>query len=251
MRIVVAGATGTVGRHVVREARRRGHDVVPLSRASGQDVTTGAGLVDAMAGADVVIDASSQMTMSTKKSTAFFTAATRNLLNAESTAGVGHHIALSIVGIDDIDTGYYAGKLAQERLVSEGPVPWTIARATQFHEFVGQAIAQGTMGPVTLVPKTLMRPVAAAEVAERLLDIAESGPAGRVTDLVGPRDETLIDLVRTMSAHDGVTRRLIGVTIPGRNGRGMASGVLRGKSDAVQGRMTFDEWLSSPARIES
>ncbi|MCP9274813.1 SDR family oxidoreductase [Mycolicibacterium arenosum] len=247
MRVVVAGATGTIGRHVRRTAVRRGHDVVALSRASGQDVTTGAGLVEAMAGADVVIDVSSQMTMSTRKARAFFTAATENLLAAERAAGVGHHVALSIVGIDDIDTGYYAGKLAQERVVACGPVPWTILRATQVHEFVDQAVQQGTVGPVTVVPTMPVRPVAASEVAERLLDIAESGPAGRVRDLVGPRDETLIDLVRRRFAHDGTTRRAIGISLPGRYFRSCASGVLRGSDDSVHGRMTFDQWLGSEA----
>jgi uncharacterized protein YbjT (DUF2867 family) len=244
MRIVIAGATGTVGAHVTREAARRGHDVVALSRSSGQDVTTGAGLAEAMAGADVVIDVSSQTTMSTKKSRAFFTASTRNLLAAERTAGAGHHLALSIVGIDDIDTGYYAGKLAQEREVSGGEVPWTIMRATQFHEFVGQTVQQGTVGPVTIVPTMPVRPVAASEVAARLLDLAETGPSGRVTDLVGPRDETLLDLVRRQFARDGVTRRAVGVTLPGRYFRACASGVLRGGADAVVGRQTFDEWLA-------
>ncbi len=251
MRIVVAGATGNVGKHVVNEGRRRGHDVVALSRASGQDVTTGQGLVAAMAGADVVIDVSSQMIMNTKKAVAFFTAATRNLLTAERTAGVGHHLALSIVGIDGLDTGYNAGKLAQERLVSESDLPWTLQRATQFHEFAGQALAQGTIGPVALVPKMLLRPVAAREVAERLLDLAEAGPAGRVQDFVGPRAETLIGMVRQTFAHDGIKRRPISAVLPGKYWRAARAGVLRGTSDSVAGRLTFDQWLQNPDRKET
>ena len=250
MKMVIAGATGTVGRHVLAEARRRGHQVVALSRASGQDVSTGRGLAEAMSGAQVVIDVTSQMTMNTDKAVAFFTTATRNLVAAEKQAGVAHHVALSIVGIDDIDTGYYAGKLAQERAVTDGEVPWTIARAAQFHEFVGQATQQGTVGPVTVVPAMLMRPVAAREVAERLLDLAEAGPAGRVTDLVGPRDETLIGLVRRLYAHDGVRRRPIGVSLPGKYWRAARSGVLRGSAENLQGRLTFDEWLDSNYRTK-
>lgn len=248
MRIVIAGATGTVGKHVHSEALRRGYDVVALSRASGQDVSTGAGLVEALRGAEAVIDVTSQMTMSTRKAIAFFTGATRNLQQAEHSAGVGHHVALSIVGIDGIDTGYYAGKLAQERVVSQGDVPWTILRATQFHEFVGQALRQGTIGPITVVPKMMLRPVAAREVAERLLDVAEAGPAGRVTDLVGPRDERLIGLVRRTFAHDGVSRRAIEVRIPGKYWRASASGVLRGTADALVGHLTFDQWLDNSDR---
>ena len=246
MKIVIAGATGNVGRHVVTEGRRRGHDIVALSRTSGQDVTTGQGLTQAMAGADAVIDVSSQMTMNTKKAVTFFTDATRHLLAAERTAGVGHHVALSIVGIDGLDTGYNAGKLAQEQLVSESDVPWTLQRASQFHEFAGQALAQGTIGPVALVPKMLLRPVAAREVAERLLDLAEAGPAGRVQDFVGPREETLIAMVRKTFAHDGIKRRPISAVLPGKYWRAARAGVLRGTTDSIQGRLTFDQWLQSP-----
>ena len=113
MRIAIAGATGTVGRHIVETARDRGHEVVALSRSSGQDVSTGAGLVEAVAGADAVIDVTNVLTTSASKSRQFFTRATRNLLAAERSAGVGHHVSLSIVGIDGADAGYYAGKLAQ------------------------------------------------------------------------------------------------------------------------------------------
>lgn len=246
MRIVIAGATGNVGKHVVNEGRRRGHAIVALSRRSGQDVTTGRGLAEAMAGADAVIDVSSQMIMNTKKAVAFFTDATSNLLAAERAAGVGHHVALSIVGIDGLDTGYNAGKLAQERLVSASEVPWTLQRATQFHEFAGQAVAQGTIGPVALVPKMLLKPVAAREVAERLLDLAEAGPAGRVRDLVGPREETLIGMVRQTFAHDGIKHWPISAVLPGKYWRAARTGTLRGTSDSIAGRLTFDQWLQSP-----
>jgi uncharacterized protein YbjT (DUF2867 family) len=121
MRLVIAGATGTVGRHVVNAAKSRGHEIVALSRSSGQDIVNGAGLVRAMAGADAVVDVTSTVTTSAAKSTAFFTTVTANLTNAELQAGVTHHVALSIVGIDTVNVGYYAGKLAQERAVREGP----------------------------------------------------------------------------------------------------------------------------------
>jgi uncharacterized protein YbjT (DUF2867 family) len=250
MRIVIAGATGNVGKHVHAEALRRGHDVVALSRKNGQDVSTGEGLAAAMAGAQVVIDVSNQMIMKTNKAVAFFTTATRNLQAAEHAAGVGHHIALSIVGIDELDTGYNAGKLAQERLVTEGDIPWTLQRATQFHEFAGQALQQGSIGPVAMVPKMLLRPIAAREVAARLLDLAEAAPAGRVTDLVGPRNETLIDMVRRTFTHDGTTRRPISVRLPGKYWKAAASGQLRGTADHIEGRQTFDQWLDDPANSE-
>lgn len=245
MRIAVAGGTGVVGRHVVGAAERAGHDVVVLARSRGVDVLSGEGLAAALSDVDAVIDATnSGTTLSTKKSTSFFETATGNLLAAESSAGVGHHVALSIVGIDDIDASYYAGKLAQERMVASGAVPFTIARAGQFHEFAGQLLsAMG--GPVAVLPRILMRPVAAREVGEHLVRVAERGAVGRAADLVGPRDEVLVDVARRQSAFDGVRRPVVEVRLPGLYGRGLASGSLRGGADAVHGRITFDEWLRS------
>ena len=244
MKIVVAGATGTVGAQVVALAGQRGHDVVALSRKTGQDLTTGRGLAEALAGAEVVIDVSNQMSMSTRKSVDFFTRVTGNLQGAARAAGVGHHVALSIVGIDGLDTGYNAGKLAQERLVAQGAVPWSIQRATQFHEFAGQVLQQAAIGPMAVIPKMLLRPVAAWEVAQRLLEVAESAPSGRTTDLVGPRDETLIDMVRSSLAQDGLNRRLISVSPPGKYWRAARSGVLRGSANSLSGQMTYDQWLA-------
>src|SRR5690606_34067349 len=190
MRIAVAGGTGTVSRHTVSAAREAGHDVVVLSRASGADVQSGDGLDVALAGADAVVDVTNLTSLSAKRARAFFENGTRNLLAAEQRAGVRHHVALSIVGIDDIDASYYAGKLAQERAVSTGDVPFTIARAAQFHEFAGQLLA-GTPGPFAVIPRAPVRPVAAREVGAHLVQAAEAGPQGRIADLVGPRDEDL------------------------------------------------------------
>jgi len=251
MKLVIAGATGTVGHHVREAALSRGHGVVALSRSSGQDVVTGAGIADAIVGADAVIDVTSNMVLNARKARAFFTAATRNLLAAEEKTGVTHHIALSIVGIDDIDASYYAGKLAQEREVTSGPVPWSLLRAAQFHEFAEQILRTTAMGPLVAAPKTLMRPVAAREVGEHLVDLAEAGPSGRVQDLVGPQDEQLADLIRRMLAFDGINRRVVELSLPGSYWRGLASGALRGSTTAARGRTTFDEWLRSPDHTPS
>ncbi|MFK4761546.1 SDR family oxidoreductase [Microbacterium sp. ZW T5_45] len=244
MRIAVAGGTGTVGRHAVEAARAAGHEAVVLSRGSGVDVLTGAGLAGALAGADAVIDVTSIMTLSEKKARRFFETGTRNLLAAEQEAGVGHHVALSIVGIDGIDTAYYAAKLAQERAVAAGSVPFTIVRAAQFHEFAGQVLSQ-IGGPFAVAPRTLMRPVAAREVGAHLVRVVEDGPVGRAQDIVGPRDETLADVTRRQLAFDGIRRRVLDVKLPGAYGTGLASGALRGGPDARQGEITFDEWLRS------
>ncbi len=245
MRIAVAGGTGTVGRYVVGAAQERGHDVVVLTRASGVDVVTGAGLGAALAGVDAVVDVTNTMTLSATKARQFFETATRHLLDAEEAARVGHHVALSIVGIDGIDASYYAGKRAQERAVEAGRVPFTTARAAQFHEFAGQLLS-GTKGPVAVLPKVLMRPVAAREVGEHLVAVAEAGPVGRASDLVGPGDEVLADVARRQLAFDGERRRVLQLRLPGAYGRGLASGSLRGTGPVVQGRTTFDEWLRSP-----
>lgn len=155
-----------------------------------------------------------------------------------------HHVALSIVGIDGIDASYYAGKLAQERVVRESRVPFTVARAAQFHEFAGQLLAQ-QRGPVALMPKLLMRPVAAREVGAHLVRVAEGGAVGRAQDLVGPREEVLADLARRQLASEGSRRRVLEMRLPGAYGRGLASGSLRGGPDALRGSTGFDEWLRS------
>jgi uncharacterized protein YbjT (DUF2867 family) len=246
MRLVIAGASGTVGRYVVEAARSRGHETVALSRASGQDVVHGLGLTAAMAGAHAVIDVTSTRTTSAARATAFFTAATRNLQRAEIQSGVGHHIALSIVGIDSLDAGYYAGKLAHERAVSDGPVAWSLLRATQFHEFAEQIVQRASLGNFVAVPKMLMRPVAAREVGTRLVELAEGRPVGRAADLAGPGDEALIDMVRRMFAVDGVKRHCVSLALPGKVWRGSASGALRGNTDTDRGNTGFDEWLAGP-----
>ncbi|GIG36908.1 nucleoside-diphosphate sugar epimerase [Cellulomonas pakistanensis] len=248
---MVCGGTGAVGRHVVRVAGGRGHDVVVLSRSAGVDLAGGpdAALDAALAGADAVVDVLGTPTLSARGSVAFFTATTGRLLAAEHRVGVPHHVALSIVGIDGIDAAYYAGKLAQERLVASAAVPHTVVRAAQFHEFAGQIVSRASLGPVTLAPRTLTRPVAAAEVAEHLVGVAEAGPVGRAPDLVGPADDTLAGMIRRLSAHDRAGRRVVEVRLPGRYGAGLASGALRGGPGAVRGRLTFDDWLGSAARV--
>lgn len=245
MRLAIAGATGTVGRHVVAAAQARDHDVRSLTRRDGHDLEVGTGLADALAGVDAVIDVASVATTSTRRSRAFFEAVTGNLLHAEREAGVGHHVALSIVGIDGVDAAYYAGKLAQERLVEHGDVPYTLLRATQFHEFAQQVLAQLSFGRIAVIPVGRFRPVAAREVGARLVELAEAGPSGRAADLSGPRDERLADMVRRMLAADGARRRVVEVRLPGAFGRALASGAMRGDDDATRGRIDFDDWLRS------
>jgi len=142
MRIAVAGGTGVVGRRVVETLTQQGHEPVVLARSLGVDVATGAGLSDALAGATAVIDVSNAATLRRRTSVQFFTNSSTNLLAAGERAGVQHHVALSIVGIDRVDTGYYAGKRRQEDVVLAGPLPASVLRATQFHEFAGQLLSR-------------------------------------------------------------------------------------------------------------
>ena len=249
MRIAIAGGTGMVGRRITEAARERGHDTAVLSRREGVDVLTGKGLDAALEGSDVVIDALNIGTQNARRATEFFTATSRNLLEAEDRSGTRHHIVLSIVGLEAADAAYYAGKLAQERLVEASALPHTIARAAQFHEFASQIIAQTTLGPLTLAPRMLSRPVAAREVGHHLVDLAEDGPSRRAPDLIGPEATTLAAMIRRQYAHDGISRRLLELRLPGTYWRGLASGALRGDPATARiGEMTFAQWLDSEDR---
>lgn len=242
MRIAVAGGTGTVGRHVVERARARGHSVDVLSRSEGVDLT-GDRPLD-LNGVDAVIDVTSTDTASAAKSKAFFSAVTRKLLAAGQSAGVKNHVLLSIAGIDEAPYGYYSGKLEQERLVTNGAVPWTILRATQFHEFAGQIFTRMKVGPVSIVPIMQSQPVAAVEVADRLVDLTQAGPSHRVPDLAGPRVERMAQLSRRWVAATGGKGTVLEVPLPGGLGLAMRDGTLLARPGSELGSQTFDEWLA-------
>ncbi|MDR6905010.1 uncharacterized protein YbjT (DUF2867 family) [Agromyces sp. 3263] len=247
MKIAVAGGTGTVGRHVVDVVRERGDEPVVLARSTGVDLVTGAGLSGALDGVDTVIDVASVQTLSDAASRDFFGAVTRTLLAAEVAAGVRHHVALSIVGVDDAPHGYYAGKVLQEQLVEAAPVPWTILRATQFHEFAGQIFDTAKVGPLVLVPRMRSQPVAAREVAERLVALAVGEPAGRANDLAGPREERMADLTRRWAAATGRRGRVLELPLPGAYGRALRNGTLLARPGSDLGLQAFDEWLAAQA----
>ena len=246
MRIAVAGATGVVGTYVVEESRRRGHDVVPLARSLGVDIASGDGLDAALAGVDVVIDVLST-TSGGDKARDFYERTTTNLLRAEELAGVGHHLALSIVGIDGVPFAYYRAKVRQEELVEAGPVPWTILRATQFHEFAGQVLDRMGNRVVAPVPRMLSQPIAAVEVAAALVDRAEAGPGGRVLELAGPEQRQMGDLMRKTARARGGGVLVLPVPVPGAFGRAMRDGTLTPKTDGPRGTLTFEEWLAASA----
>jgi uncharacterized protein YbjT (DUF2867 family) len=248
MRIAVAGGTGEVGAHVVAVAHERGHDVVVLARSTGVDLSSGAGVDAAMRGVETVIDVVSVTTLDGPESVAFFESTTKILLAAEVAAGTAHHLALSIVGIDRSPEGYYAGKVAQERLIENGPVPWTILRATQFHEFAKQIYVRAKIGPFHVAPRMRTQPIAARDVAEHLVRLAEAGPAGRVAELAGAREESLVQMVRGYAKAQGSRAWIPGIPLPGPGGRAQRDGSLLPGPGAVLGTQTYAQWLASQRR---
>lgn len=242
MKIAVAGGTGMTGRHVTGSVRAAGHTAVVLSRSAGVDLMDGRGLADALRGVSAVIDVTNTTTTRRARSVAFFGTVTRNLLAAEQQAGVGHHVALSIVGTDRVGYGYYLGKRRQEELVLAGPVPGSVLRTTQFHEFAGQLLDRG--GAVAIVPRMLTQPIAAREVAEALVDLAVGAPTGSASELAGPEQHQMSDLVRRVREARGSRRPVLAVRLPGRAGSGMARGELLPGSGARIGHQTFAEWLA-------
>lgn len=250
MRIAVAGGTGTVGRHVVEQATRVGHDVVVLSRSKGVDLAAGDGLRAAIEGADAVIDVASVQTLSAGASRDFFGTVTENLLAAARGADV-HHVALSIVGAAQAPHGYYAGKLVQEQRVAASAGHWSILRATQFHEFAVQVLARAKVLGAHLVPRMRSQPVAAAEVAAALIQIVESGAHGDEPDLAGPREERMADLARSYLRKTGSAARVIEVRLPGALGAAMANGGLLPGPGVRLGSQTFAQWLDQCRRSPS
>ncbi|MEU6343554.1 SDR family oxidoreductase [Streptomyces sp. NPDC046977] len=242
MRIAVAGGTGWVGRKVVEAVRAAGDVPVVLARSTGVDLTTGAGLDEALDGCTTVIDVSNVVTTGKRRSVAFFDAATTRLLTAGARAGVTHHIALSIVGCDRVGLGYYMGKRRQEELVLSAAAPHTVLRATQFHEFAAQMLAR--RGPV-VAPRMRSQPIAAREVADALVTLAGAAPAGLAPDLAGPEVLEMDDMVRRLARARGDRRLLVPVRL-GATGRALTAGGLLPAADGPRGRQTFAEWLTTP-----
>lgn len=257
--VVVAGATGAVGAPLVATLRHRGWNVTPIARSMGVDLTTGAGLLPALTGADTVVDVSSITTSSGRASMAFFEQVTRRLLRTATDAGVRHYVILSIVGTDRIDSGYYRGKRVQERIVHSAEMPHTILKATQFHEFAAQMLRRMQLGPAAFIPMMTCRPVAATDVADRLAEIVQSGPpapdasdpSDETVEFAGPEDLSLPEMVRRFQRHVGDRHLLVPVPLPGRAGRRMRTGGLLPQPGAQQGTLTFDRWLQDQPRVRS
>jgi uncharacterized protein YbjT (DUF2867 family) len=248
-RIAVAGATGTVGRHVVDVLEARGHDVVAISLSSGVDLIKGIGLEKALSGVEFVVDASSSPSETQEGATKFFASVARNLDEFGSRAGVRRIVVVSIIGVDHFRAGYMAAKLAHERAAQSGSIPVRILRSAQFHELVPRVVGWGRQGEVSYVPKMRVQLVAARTAAEALADLATAPEyvGDPIPEVAGPREEDLADAARRLVARRGEhvrieqmkkdpsdpDRELLenGATLPGKHAR------LAGP--------TFQEWLDA------
>jgi uncharacterized protein YbjT (DUF2867 family) len=242
VKVAVAGGTGLAGRQVAARLESAGHQPVRLSRGTGVDLTTGAGLDAALAGCDTVVDVTNVRTQRRAAAVRFFGTAATHLRDAAARAGAGHYVLLSIVGIDRIDTGYYAGKRRQEEVLTAAELPWTVLRTTQFHEFAGQ-ILDYVRGPLAPVPSFPTRPVAVAEVADALVAAVDAGPAGYATELAGPEVLRLPDLARRLLRRRGQHRLVVPVRVPGAAGRAYRAGAALPAGEFRAGTTTFADYL--------
>jgi uncharacterized protein YbjT (DUF2867 family) len=246
MKIVVIGGTGLIGKKVVMSLRQHGHEAVPASPSSGVNTVTGEGLAQALAGAQVVVDVANAPLWEDNAVLAFFETSGRNVLAAEVAAGVGHHVALSVVGTDRLlASGYFRAKMAQEKIIKVSSVPYTIVRATQFFEFVGGIAQSATEGQMVRLPPVLMQPIAADDVAAVMADVALAKPLNGTIDLAGPERVRQDDLVRQFLKATGDTRKVItdpkalyyGITV---NDHSLTPG-----DHPRLGPTRFEDWLSS------
>ena len=246
-KVAVAGATGRAGRHVVDALQSRGHDVVPISRTHGVDVISGAGLADALAGVDAIVDAATGPSPEYEAASAFFTTSARNLQAAGERAGVERLVIVSIIGVDRFHGGYNAAKVDHERAALAGPLPVRILRAAQFHEFVEELIGWGRQGDVSYLPEIRTQLVAAQVVGEALAALATASPLPEptITEIAGPREENLVEVARLFAARRGDPARVESTGEPeDADGRLMVEGAMLPGPDATLAGPTFEEWLA-------
>jgi uncharacterized protein YbjT (DUF2867 family) len=249
MKIVVIGGTGRVGSNVVRRLLAEAHEAVAASPDTGVNTITGEGVADVMAGADAVVDVSNAPTWEDDAVRDFFTTSTRNLLAAERDAGVGHHLAVSIVGADSLpDSGYLRAKVAQESEIEAGGVPYTILRATQFFEFLPQIVEAGAEGDSVRLSTGLMQLVAADDVAATVAEVATGGPVGGRVELGGPEALGVDAWARRLFAVTGDERTVVGDPHARYFGTELEDGELTPGDGARIGETGFDTWFAARQR---
>jgi uncharacterized protein YbjT (DUF2867 family) len=243
MRIVVLGGRGLIGSRLVDLLRENAHEVVAASRATGVDASTGKGLSKALLGADVVVDVSDTREIEGEGPLAFFEGVSRNLVAAEIDADVHHHIALSIVGVDRVDSSYFRAKLAQEAIIQASPVPYSIVRSTQFFELVQRMLQTGSPQGDVHLPPALVQPVASDDVAETLAGIATDPPLSGTVELAGPETLPLSELARLMLSAREDPRHVIADPTALYFGAVLDYQALLPGSDAHITAATFGDWL--------
>src|SRR3954465_11638391 len=244
MKIVVIGGSGRLGKKLVPILRELGHQAVPASPSSGVNALTGEGLAEALAGAGVVVDVANSPSFADDAVLKFFETSTRNLLAAEAAAGVGHHVALSVVGADRLpDSGYMRAKVAQERLIAAGKVPYTIVRATQFFEFVGGIAQSATDGQTVRLPPALMQPLLGDGGAAACARVAVAGPLTRTVELAGPEPIRQDDLVRQYLVANKDAREVITDVHARYFGTELNDRSLTPGEDPLIGPTRFGDWL--------
>lgn len=248
MNVTLIGGSGLIGRKLAPLLERAGHRVTLASPSRGVDAVTGQGLARALAGADVVVDVSNSPSFEDVAVMQFFRTSTTNLLAAEEAAGVRHHVALSVVGADRLaDNGYLRAKVAQEALIKDGKVPYTIVRATQFFEFLTAIADVGVVGEAVHVPSALFQPIAADDVARFLAGIVEQAPRNGVVELGGPERLPMhLAVRRALDAHQD-TRRVVADAQALYFGSLLNDQSLVTAANANAGAITLDSWLANVA----
>src|SRR5437867_2914138 len=249
MKIVVIGGSGLIGTKLVNRLRKKGHEVVAASPNSGVNTITGEGLPEAVAGAQVVVDVANAPLWEDKAVLKFFETSGRNLLAAEAAAGVGHHVALSVVGTDRLlQSGYFRAKMVQENLIKASKIPYTIVQSTQFFEFVGAIAQLSTVGRTVHLPPALAQPIGADDVAAAMADVAVGAPVNGTIEIAGPERIPLDQLVgrfliATQDPREVVTdahARYFGIEVNDQS--------LTPANNARIGPTRFEDWLSSMPR---
>ena len=244
MKIVVIGGSGLIGSKLVQKLRDHGQEVIAASPASGVNSITGEGLAEALKGASVAVDVTNSPSWEDSAVLKFFETSTRNLLKYEVAAGVGHHVALSVVGTERLlESGFFRAKLAQETLIKDSATPYTIVRATQFFEFVGKIADMSTEGNTVRLPPALIQPMAADDVAGALVGVAMSSPVNGTIEIGGPEQFRLDDLIRRDLAARKDPREVISDPRGRYYGIAVSERALVPNDDARLGRTRFEDWL--------
>jgi uncharacterized protein YbjT (DUF2867 family) len=245
MKIVVVGGTGLIGSKLVKKLREQGHEAVAASPNTGVNSVTGEGLVDALKGASVVVDVTNSPTWEDAAVLKFFETSTRNLLANEAAAGVGHHVALSVVGTERLlESGFFRAKFVQENLIKASSIPYSIVRATQFFEFVKSIGDFSTDGNKVLLPPALIQPMSADDVASAVARIATRSPVNGIVEIGGPETFHLDELVRLELAVRHDPREVITDPHAGYYGIQVSERALVPADNARLGQARFEDWLS-------